>query len=205
MKYVLYGLCAVLAYLLSSFNPAIALSRAVYHTDIRTQGSGNPGFTNFRRVFGARYAWVVFLLDIGKGLAALSVAGLLFRHFGDGWQAGVAYGAAFALVGHAFPAQYGFRGGKGFLVCLSAAWLLDWRAGLAATLVMVGLLLTTRYMSLSTMAGLIVGAGCVAALGAALPVCVAYAACVAFVVVRHRENIRRLLHGNETKFRFGHS
>lgn len=142
MKYVLYGLCAVLAYLLSSFNPAIALSRAVYHTDIRTQGSGNPGFTNFRRVFGARYAWVVFLLDIGKGLAALSVAGLL---------------------------------------------------------------LTTRYMSLSTMAGLIVGAGCVAALGAALPVCVAYAACVAFVVVRHRENIRRLLHGNETKFRFGHS
>lgn len=142
MKYVLYGLCAVLAYLLSSFNPAIALSRAVYHTEIRTQGSGNPGFTNFRRVFGARYAWVVsfWILARAGGYA------------GDG-------GAAADDQVHV-PLHHG-GADRGRRLCGGT--------------------------------------------GGGTAVCVAYAACVAFVVVRHRENIRRLLHGNETKFRFGHS
>lgn len=52
MTILLYLTAAVAAYLLCGVNPAIVLSRVVYHTDIREKGSGNPGFTNFKRTFG---------------------------------------------------------------------------------------------------------------------------------------------------------
>ena len=65
---ILFFAAALVSYLVSGLNPAIILSRAIYHKDIRTCGSGNPGFTNFKRSFGGRYAWFVFLLDIAKGM-----------------------------------------------------------------------------------------------------------------------------------------
>ena len=61
MTILLYLTAAVAAYLLCGVNPAIVLSRVVYHTDIREKGSGNPGFTNFKRTFGGPWAWVVFV------------------------------------------------------------------------------------------------------------------------------------------------
>ncbi len=204
MRAVIYILIALAAYLISAVNPAIVLSRLIYHTDIRTQGSGNPGFTNFRRVFGARYAWFVFALDLLKAALVTCAGGVLFHLRGDPWQTGIAYAGVFALLGHAFPVFYGFHGGKGFLVCLSTLWVLDWRAGGIATLLMVILLLTTKYMSLSTMVSLIAGTMCLALFDATLPACLMYAACVLFVILRHSANIHRLFRGTETKFTFGH-
>ena len=51
---ILFFAAALVSYLVSGLNPAIILSRAIYHKDIRTCGSGNPGFTNFKRSFGGR-------------------------------------------------------------------------------------------------------------------------------------------------------
>ena len=116
---------------------------------------------------------------------------------------GVAYTAVFALLGHAFPVWYGFRGGKGFLVNLASVFFLDWRAGLIALAVMVLLLLTTKYMSLATMAGLVLGAVSLIFFRTETVPLILYAACVLFTVVRHHENIVRLIKGTEAKFSFG--
>ena len=72
MRAFLYILAAISGYLVSGWNPAITFSKAIYKKDIRECGSGNPGFTNFRRSFGNRYAWHVLVLDLSK--AALVIA-----------------------------------------------------------------------------------------------------------------------------------
>ena len=203
MKTLAYIISAVFAYFVSGLNPAIIMSKAIYKKDIRTRGSGNPGFTNFKRVFGNKYAWFVFVLDILKGAVISVVAGLLFRAYVGSWALGVAYAGLFAMLGHAFPIYYGFKGGKGFLVCLSTVWFIDWRAGAIATAVLVIMLPLTKYMSLSTMSALVAGAVAVAAFGGGLAVNIMYAVCVLFVIVRHKQNIVRLVQGTESKFSFG--
>lgn len=203
MKALAYIISAVFAYFVSGLNPAIIMSKAIYKKDIRTCGSGNPGFTNFKRVFGNKYAWFVFVLDILKGAVISVVAVLLFRAYVGSWALGVAYAGLFAMLGHAFPIYYGFKGGKGFLVCLSTVWFIDWRAGAIATAVLVIMLPLTKYMSLSTMSALVAGAVAVAAFGGGLAVSIMYAVCVLFVIVRHKQNIVRLVQGTESKFSFG--
>ena len=203
MKAFAYIISAVFAYFVSGLNPAIIMSKAIYKIDIRTCGSGNPGFTNFKRVFGNKYAWFVFVLDILKGAVISVVAGLLFRAYVGSWALGVAYAGLFAMLGHAFPIYYGFKGGKGFLVCLSTVWFIDWRAGAIATAVLVIMLPLTKYMSLSTMSALVAGAVAVAAFGGGLAVSIMYAVCVLFVIARHKQNIVRLVQGTESKFSFG--
>ena len=203
MKALAYIISAVFAYFVSGLNPAIIMSKAIYKKDIRTCGSGNPGFTNFKRVFGNKYAWFVFVLDIRKGAVISVVAGVLFRAYVGSWALGVAYAGLFAMLGHAFPIYYGFKGGKGFLVCLSTVWFIDWRAGAIATAVLVIMLPLTKYMSLSTMSALVAGAVAVAAFGGGLAVSIMYAVCVLFVIVRHKQNIVRLVQGTESKFSFG--
>ena len=203
MKAFAYIISAVFAYFVSGLNPAIIMSKAIYKKDIRTCGSGNPGFTNFKRVFGNKYAWFVFVLDILKGAVISVVAGLLFRAYVGSWALGVAYAGLFAMLGHAFPIYYGFKGGKGFLVCLSTVWFIDWRAGAIATAVLVIMLPLTKYMSLSTMSALVAGAVAVGAFGGGLAVSIVYAVCVLFVIVRHKQNIVRLVQGTESKFSFG--
>lgn len=196
----LYLSAAITAYLISGWNPAITFSKAVYKTDIRTCGSKNPGFTNFKRVFGNRWAWFVFALDLSKAAVAVLLFGYLFSRNGYSFQYGAAYTGAFTLLGHAYPVWYGFKGGKGFLVTLSTVWVIDWRVGLIATLTMVILLLITKYMSLSTVAALLLSPILLIAFGADTTAIVLCAICVAFVTVRHRQNFKRLLSGTEAKF-----
>ena len=73
MKVFLYIAAAICGYVVAGMNPAIAISKAVYHKDIRECGSGNPGFTNFKRTFGNKWAWWVLTLDLAK--AAVVVHG----------------------------------------------------------------------------------------------------------------------------------
>lgn len=200
MKALLYIAAALCAYLVAGWNPAITFSKAIYKKDIRTCGSRNPGFTNFKRTFGNKWAWWVLLLDLSK--AAIVVAGFakLFAVYDDCFQFGAAYTGIFALLGHAFPVWYRFKGGKGFLVCLSTMWIIDWRVGLIATLLMVILVLTTKYMSLSTVTALILCPILLYFFHAPTSVVVISAATVLFVAIRHRENFKRLKDGTEAKF-----
>ncbi len=200
MKLLLWLAAAIVAYIVSSWNPAITLSKAIYHKDIRTCGSGNPGFTNFKRTFGNKWAWWVMALDMCKAGVVVLLFAYIFQFFGIHFQIGAAYTGVFALLGHAYPVWYEWRGGKGFLVTLSVIFVVDWRVGLAAFVLMTILLLTTDYMSLSTVTALLVSPVLLIFMKAEPVAIIVVAVMVAFVAVRHKENFKRLLAGTEKHF-----
>ena len=200
MKILLSILAAVCGYLIAGMNPAIAISKAVYHKDIRECGSGNPGFTNFKRTFGNKWAWWVLVLDLSKAAVVIGFFAWLLSRQGVDFQLGAAYTGMFCMLGHAFPFQFKFKGGKGFLVCLSTMYVIDWRVGLIATGIMVILLLITKYMSLSTTLAMLLCPILLIPFGAPLPVILMAAFCAVFMAVRHKENFKRLIKGTESKF-----
>jgi glycerol-3-phosphate acyltransferase PlsY len=200
MRALLYISAAVIAYLVAGWNPAITFSKAIYKKDIRECGSGNPGFTNFKRTFGNRFAWLVLVLDLSKAAIVAAIFACLFaRHF-NAYYFGAAYTGFFAMLGHAFPIWYKFKGGKGFLVSLSTVWVIDWRVGLIATIIMIVLLLTTKFMSLSTVAAMLCCPVLLAVFKVPASAVLVMTAIVLFMTVRHKENFKRLKAGNEPKF-----
>ena len=109
--------CIVIPYLLGSVNPAILISRLVYHEDIREYGSGNAGTTNMLRTYGKKAALATFLLDLAKAALAC-FAGLLI------WEMnGLGLAGFFVVFGHMFPVFEKFRGGKG-VACLTVVALI---------------------------------------------------------------------------------
>ena len=201
MKAVILILAGVCTYLVCSLNPAIELSKLIYHADIRSLGSCNPGFTNFKRVFGNKWAWWVLLLDLLKSAVCVGLFSFIYGRAGGETQFCAAFTGLFAMIGHAFPVWYSFSGGKGFLVYMSVIWFVDWHAGAVALAIMLTLLFTARYMSLATMCAVIstpftLVIGGYAGAGAVL-MCALQAA---FIVVRHRGNISRLMKKEESKF-----
>lgn len=202
METFLYIAAAICGYFVAGFNPAILISKAIYHKDIRTCGSGNPGFTNFKRSFGNKWAWWVLLLDMTKAAIVVWLFAWLLAREGVEFQFAAAYTAIFCMIGHAFPVQFKFKGGKGFLVALSSMYVIDWRVGLIATGIMIILLLTTKYMSLSTTVAMLTCPILLIPFGASLRVILMAAGCVLFMAIRHKENFKRLISGKESKFSF---
>ncbi len=192
--------CAACSYLVGGVNPAIVLSTLIYHQDIRTLGSKNPGFTNFKRVYGNRYAWFVFALDILKAVILCVLFCPLFELCEKTYAFGAAYTGLYAMLGHAFPIWYRFKGGKGFLVGAAAIWFIDWRAALIVFAVWGLLLAATKYMSLSVICAATACPFVLALLGNPVDVCALCAAACVLLIVRHRENIVRLLNKTESRF-----
>ena len=200
MTVLLYILAAVCGYLIAGLNPAIAMSKAIYKKDIRECGSGNPGFTNFKRTFGNKWAWWVLVLDLCKAAVVVWLFAWLLSLQGVDFRFGAAFTGVFCMLGHAFPLQYKFKGGKGFLVCLSTMWVIDWRVGLFATILMIVLLLITKYMSLSTVIAMWTCPMVLIILKAPLSVIFLAFLCILFMTWRHKENFKRLIQGKESKF-----
>lgn len=203
MEYLIFPISAVSCYLLSGLNPAIILSKLLYGKDIRDCGSKNPGFTNFKRCFGMKTATIVFIIDLAKAAVCVSIFSLFFDRFLGIYQLGAAYCGLFCILGHSYPIWYGFKGGKSFLVYVSVILFVDWRCGLIAFALLTILLLTTKYMSLSAMLSVISTVISLAILGfSSYWVLILCSLQAAFIIWRHRANIKRLLTGTESKFSF---
>jgi glycerol-3-phosphate acyltransferase PlsY len=125
-------IAAILGYLFGSIPTAVMVGRRMGF-DPRAFGDGNPGWWNMRKLAGDNRAWIVFVLDIIKGIIPVAVAGNLW---GPWWWAYVA--ALFAVVGHAFPVFANFRGGRSVLTFMGAMAVIAPQA-VAAT-VLAGLL-----------------------------------------------------------------
>ncbi len=193
---------AVCAYLISGVNPAIVLSHVLYHEDIRNKGSGNPGFTNFNRVYG-KTAWIVFVLDVGKGLFLCLIGATIFSQHNLSFQLGASYAGFFAMLGHCYPVWYHFKGGKGFLVAVAAIFLMDWHIALIATAILTIVLFTIKYMSVSTMLAAITCPPLFLVFGyETIWVPIICTASVLLLLFRHKDNIKRLIQGTEKKFTF---
>ena len=151
MKILAVLLAIVVPYLVGGINPAIVLSNLIYHRDIRQCGSKNPGFTNFKRVFGGKIAWLVFVLDIAKSVAVCLLGGWLFgRAFGQ-HQLGVAFAGLFVMLGHCFPLYFHFRGGKAVSTGAAVALMIDWRVLAIALAVYLLAAALFRFASLASL------------------------------------------------------
>lgn len=199
----LVTMTAAVSYLVAGINPAIVLSKLVYKKDIRDFGSGNPGFTNFKRTFGGKLAGLVMFLDLFKSILLCTLSGLLFGHFCGMFHLGAAVSTCFSILGHSFPVWYGFKGGKGFLVMAASIWFMDWRAGMISLAILCALLFTTHYMSLSTVCAVLSAPISILVFGyQSIWIPILAAACALFIAVRHHENFKRLFTGTERKFYF---
>jgi glycerol-3-phosphate acyltransferase PlsY len=187
---------AILAgYLLGSLPFAYWVPRIFRGEDIRAQGSGNVGASNVFRVYGRRLGAAVAVLDVAKGFAAASL-GLL----AGGALVGVLAGGA-AMVGHARPIFLRFeKGGKMVATGGGATFALAPLVALCCLGVWLVAFALTRYASLASIATALALAVLVVALGYPWPIVVFGIAGAVAVIVVHRQNIRRLLDGTESRF-----
>ena len=185
-------LAAVIGYLLGSI-PFAYLAGRLKGVDLRKVGSGNTGGTNAIRVLGARYGVPVILLDIGKGAAAVLIAG---QFGGATAQVLAAFGA---VIGHAFPIFLRFQGGKAVAVGAGAMLALTPGIGLLVTLVWFVVAGLTRYASLGSLATAVAYPTLAFAFDQPWPVRIFALAGGLFVIWRHRSNIARLRAGTENR------
>lgn len=184
------------AYLIGAVPIGYLVGRAFGVADIRRHGSGNIGATNVLRTAGRVPGVVTLLGDVAKGWIAVAVAG---RIGGDAPSV-LAAGAVAAVVGNCWSIFLGFRGGKGAATGLGALLRLVPLPTLAALPVFIVVVVTTRFVSLgSLLAALCVPFGAWA-LGAPRPAVLGALGAAAIVILRHHENITRLLAGTERRF-----
>ena len=200
------------SYLLGSIPFGLLIVRA-HGKDLRSIGSGNIGATNVSRALGRKWAYVCFVLDVLKGLVPMLITMLVVKP--DSvitlwfW---LAVGCA-AILGHIFPIYLKFKGGKGVSTSFGVAlglWPYYTVCVLLAFLVWIVVVLIWRYVSLASIAASITF---ILALITAIilkpdwefgnlwPILIAAIAIPVMVIVRHRENIKRLLAGTESKIK----
>jgi acyl phosphate:glycerol-3-phosphate acyltransferase len=188
------------AYFIGSIPFGYLITRYAGRGDIRRAGSGNVGATNVARSVGIAAGAVTFLLDAGKGVFAVWLAA---RLAGDSitWMLAAAIGAVF---GHVYPVWLAGKGGRGVSTAAGSFLLICWPAVAAAMGIWIVVLAVTRFVSLASIAA-----------AAALPlltyllyapghapshvVSVGTSLLSLIVILRHKENVGRLISGTEAR------
>lgn len=198
-------ICLFCGYFLGNLNGALICSKLIHHEDIRKQGSGNAGLTNYFRTYKSWDTLLVILIDAGKAVLACVIGRAVFHAwpFGDNIEV-LRFGSMLcggaAALGHCFPILYGFRGGKGILTCGAlAAYMNIW-----VFLILLAVFAITVLLSKYVSAGSIIA--CVVYLflfwlffPQNLPVILIAAFTALLDIFMHRTNIARLIAGTESK------
>lgn len=210
---------AVVAYLFGSISSAIIFTKLFSGKDIRELGSGNAGFTNVLRSVGTFPAVLTLLLDFMKGVIAGFVGRFVFSLVdvsGELSKELVIYGGfiggVFAIIGHMYPIYFKFRGGKGIVTAAALMAVTDWRVFLLSLATFLIVFVFTRIISLSS----ITAAAMYCVYTFLLSYFFEYKTGVfplryvwlttaltfllgMFVIIKHKDNIKRLLKGEEKK------
>lgn len=225
MEFLLGILAAVIAYLLGSVNFAVIFSKLFIHKDVRDFGSHNAGMTNTMRVAGVLPGILTFLCDVLKGVIAVLLGYWLFGicykinpsdmflPLYGGYLSAVA-----CMFGHVFPIFFGFKGGKAVATCWGVMLVCNYPAAIIAIFVFLLMLLSSRMVSFSsivatasmlvTVPNFIMSGTKAFALningpvGANFIILIFNLIMVTLVVVKHKENIDRMLKGTERKVSF---
>lgn len=202
-------ICIVIGYVFGLFQTAFIYGK-LHGIDIREHGSGNAGTTNTLRVLGTKAGLIVLAGDIIKCILAILICGWIFdASHPDEIYLLKLYAAAGAILGHNFPFYLHFKGGKG--IAATAGLILAFHPAFIpmGVVVFFGVFFTTHYVSLGSLliyAGLLIEMvvlGQMGVFGAPAPVLlemyILTALLTGMAYYKHRENIMRLLHGQERK------
>ena len=217
MIYTFFAFLIIVAYLLGSIPFGLVIAKT-HGKDLRTIGSGNIGATNVARALGRKWAYICFILDVLKGLIPM-LAAMFITKMASPAQASaqsfflalwLAVGCA-AILGHIFPIYLKFKGGKGVATSFGVAlglWPYYTICALVAVAIWVLVVLLWRYISLASITASI-AFPLVLALAIALSpgwdladlwlLLIVSAAIPLIVIIRHQQNIKRLLTGTENK------
>ncbi|MEZ0451992.1 glycerol-3-phosphate 1-O-acyltransferase PlsY [Sphingobacterium thalpophilum] len=197
-------IAVLLAYLFGSIPTAVWLGQAFYGVDVREYGSGNAGATNTFRVLGPKAGSIVMFVDIFKGWTATNLAYLIELGQNTSDVQFVNFQLALgviAVLGHLFPVFAGFRGGKGVATLFGMILAIHTPAALLCVSVFIIILLTTHYVSLSSIsAGFAFPFSLAFVFKTTIPSVLLYgmAICI-LLLITHQKNIERLLKGHESK------
>ena len=189
--YVTALLCLAVGYLIGSIPFGLILTKLSGRGDVRDIGSGNIGATNVLRTGSKALAGATLLLDALKGTAAVWI-GALFNPYA------AILGGLGAFLGHLFPVWLRFRGGKGTATFIGVALGLYWPAALAFCLVWLMIAVSTRYSSLAALTAS-AAAVIAVAISKPWPFLALFAILTLLLYLRHAENIRRLMKGEESR------
>ena len=194
-------ICIAVPYFLGSINFAIILSKTIYKTDIRELGSKNAGATNMMRTFGKKTAIMTFAGDALKAFVSGALGYLLLGQYG----AHIA--GLFCILGHMFPIYYRFKGGKGVVTTAVSMLMCNPFVFLILFVIFVIIVAFTKYISLGSVMCVLLYpivldrvekfVNGVSRAYVVIPMIIA-----ALVIFMHRENIKRLMNGTESKFSF---
>lgn len=218
LNYILFCLLSVvICYFAGGIMFGVIVSKLTAHDDIRNHGSGNAGATNMLRVLGLKAGVITFLFDMIKCFLSM----VLCKYFiilpaSQGLELNVflqpqtvLYYCGFAaLIGHSFPVLFKFKGGKAVAGSLGVLLCLDWQIALSVLLVFVIVVLFTKTVSLGSILGAIqfILANYFVSDGLAsmprLYINLWGLIIGGLVIIRHKENIGRLLKGEEKPISF---
>jgi len=203
-----YPVLVFLAYLIGSVPNAVWIGRFFWGVDVRQFGSMSAGANNVQRILGWKAGLPVFILDICKGVLAVSL--VFITHFEPetnsfvGFQIGLGFAA---IVGHIFPLFARFRGGKGVATLSGVILAIHPYAALICFGVFLVFVLTTRYISLGSIAAAICFPCLVNSMFAlwlqpheTLTLKIFSGVVALLIVITHARNIVRLCKGTEEKF-----
>ena len=187
--------CAFVGYLFGNFQTAVVISRRFFREDVRRHGSGNAGTSNMIRVFGIVPGLFTFAGDFLKGVLAVAIGRAIMGRDG-GFIAG-----AFVVIGHCWPVFFRFKGGKGVATSLAVIFMNYPLAGLIGFIIGLIVFFLTRKFSLMSLVGTtltLVMTVLFKSYDTRLLILIVFLAVLIFL--RHRENIGRLIRGEEKKF-----
>lgn len=198
---IIVGVVLVASYLIGSIPTGYLIVKSMTGQDIRTVGSGSTGATNVKRVLGKKWFFIVMLLDAIKGALPVVLAKL---YAGDISGMGLfpVLAAVAVIIGHSKPIFLQFKGGKSVASGVGTILALNWQVGLLIALVWSIVTYFSKYVSLGSIVALSLSPFIMHYIGHAPVAYVGYCALGAiYIVYLHRQNIVRLIKGEENKVR----
>jgi len=194
---MIYSIYLILSYLVGALPFGQIFSRIKGNIDLQRVGSGNIGATNVARTLGIKWGLLTLLCDIGKGASIVFVALHLIKDTNLAAFAGIV-----AVLGHCYPVYLKFKGGKGVATACGAFMVINPAAVSLAVIIFIIIMLITRMVSLSSLIAALNFPVLSSYLGASKML--VYGALVVALIItyRHKENIKKLIHGQESQFSF---
>lgn len=193
-------LTILVAYIIGSIPTGYLIVKSKTGDDIRTIGSGSTGATNVKRVLGKKWFFIVLLLDALKGATPVVLAKLFVSAFATIGLAPVLAAVA-VIIGHSKSCFLGFKGGKSVASGVGTILALNIVVGAIIAVIWATITYTTKYVSVGSIIALLISPVLMFLFHAPIAYVVYCALGAIYIVYLHRENIQRLIAGNENKVR----